>query len=238
MPLGVSLTGSRCTRRDRGTPASPRVRRKRRIGSRSATLADRAQRPVRALVARMRSGGQQHDVPCASGKCVDGVVAQGCDRRLMRFVDDQHIPRLRVRPAKHFGLLEEVDRRDRDWLDGPRVDVERQGIGQRRERCRIDHRRADVESTEQLVSPLVAQACRRHDERAVAPAALKQFCQHQAGLNRLAEPDFVGQQKSRCMSANERERRFELKRKDVDRGALRRSQLAEARAALTACAWR
>ena len=129
--------------------------------------------------------------------------------------------------AQHFGLLEEVDRRNGDRLDGPRIHVERQRVGQRRERCRVDDGRANVESVQQLVGPLLAQPRRRDDERALAPAALVQFRQHQPGLNRLAEADFVGEQKSRCVPANERERRLELKRKDVDRGALRRPQLAE-----------
>ena len=51
--------------------------------------------------------------------------------------------------------------------------------------------------------------------------------EHQAGLNGLAKPDFVGKQKSCRASASERERRLELKRQDVHRGALRYLQLAE-----------
>ena len=80
---------------------------------------------------------------------------------------------------------------------------------------------------QELVGPLLPEPCRRDDERVLAPAALAQFRQHQAGLNGLTEPDFVGQQKSCRASASERERRLELKRQDVHRGALRYPQLAE-----------
>ena len=40
----------------------------------------------------MRRGGEEHHVPRAFRQRVDGVVTQGGDRRLMRLVDNQHVP--------------------------------------------------------------------------------------------------------------------------------------------------
>ena len=49
----------------------------------------------------------------------------------------------------------------------------------------------------QLLCPLLAQAGRREDQHAVDRAARAQLGDDQAGLNRLAQPDVVGQQQPR-----------------------------------------
>ena len=61
-----------------------------------------------------------------------------------------------------------------------------------------------------------AQAGGRHDQRALAPSTLLQLRDHQAGLNRLSEADFVCEQKAGRAPGDERHRRFELKGKNVD----------------------
>ena len=107
-----------------------------------------------------------------------------------------------------------------------------------RERRRIDDDGRDVESSLQLVGPLPSQTRRREDERALAPSAPLQLGQHQSGLDRLSEADFVGEQKTRRVSRDQRERRFELKRKDVDRRARRARGAVRTRGAPTATDWR
>ena len=129
--------------------------------------------------------------------------------------------------SKHLGLFDEVDGRDGHGLDGPRIHVARQRARPCGKRRSIDDSRLDAESVQQLFGPLLPKAGRRHDERAVAPAPLEQLRQHQTCLNRLTEPYFVGQEKPRCVAANEREGGLELKGKDVDGGPLRPAQLAE-----------
>ena len=98
---------------------------------------------------------------------------------------------------------------------------------ERRERCRVQDRCANLESMPQLLGPLLPKPRGRDDERVLAPAALVQLREHEAGLNGLAEADLVGQEQSRGVPANQRQGRLELKRKDVYRGAERRPQLAE-----------
>jgi hypothetical protein len=68
---------------------------------------------------------------------------------------------------------------------------------------------------------------RRDDERVVAPAALLQLCEHQPGLNGLAEAHFVGQQKSRAGAARDGECGLELKWKKVDVRVERRAKFPE-----------
>ncbi len=145
----------------------------------------------------------------------------------MCLVDNQQVPQLCGEPAQHLGLLEEIDRRNDDRLDDPRIHVERQRLGERRERCRVQDRCANLESMPQLLGPLLPKPRGRDDERVLAPAALVQLREHEAGLNGLAEADLVGQEQSRGVPANQRQGRLELKRKDVYRGAERRPQLAE-----------
>ena len=73
----------------------------------------------------------------------------------------------------------------------------------------IEHGRGDAESIAQLARPRVAKAGRADDERVLDPAALDQFRQDQPGLDRLAQPDRVGEQHPRG-AADHRERGLEL----------------------------
>jgi hypothetical protein len=50
--------------------------------------------------------------------------------------------------------------------------------------------------------------------------------QHERGLDRFAEPYLVGKKDARCSPANERERRLELKREDINRCMPRGAELA------------
>lgn len=68
----------------------------------------------------------------------------------------------------------------------------------------------------ELVLPLIAQAGRRQDERAVGDTALTEFSDEDARLNRFSKTDVVCEQKPAAVAAKHRHRRFELVRQDVD----------------------
>jgi hypothetical protein len=92
-------------------------------------------------------------------------------------------------------------------------------------RC-IEHRCDDPKAAAQFVGPLQAQSRRAQHECSLAPASLPQLGEHERCLNRLAEAYLVGKEEPRGAPANERERRLELKRKNIDRGSAGRMERA------------
>jgi hypothetical protein len=73
---------------------------------------------------------------------------------------------------------------------------------------------------------LLAQTRRAQDERPLAPTALLQFGEHERCLDGLAEPNLVGKKEARRAPANERQRRLELKRKNINRRPAGEAKLA------------
>ncbi len=100
----------------------------------------------------------------------------------------------------------------------PWVDASRQRLEAGRNRCLIEHGRDDGESIAELVSPRLAQPRGTQDQRAIDEAARPELGQDQAGLNRLAEADAVGQQYSRGAAQNG-EGRLQLIGEQVEIGA-------------------
>ncbi len=93
-----------------------------------------AQRVECPIVAGVGCGGDEHDMTRARGDSLHGLVPLRCDGGLMRFVHDHEIPDLGRQRPEHFGLLDEVDRRNDDRFDGPWIHVERQRGGKDRQR--------------------------------------------------------------------------------------------------------
>ena len=150
----------------------------------------------------------------------------------MRLVDNECVPDLRGEPSKHFGLFDEVDRRDGHRLDRPWIDIERQRAGACGKRPRID---APSASMLNRCSSSSAHCWRRPGGVTMSARSHQPRCcssdQHQPGLNRLAEADFVGEEKPRCACPRiEREGRLELKGKDVDGGPMRLREVRRRRA--------
>jgi hypothetical protein len=81
---------------------------------------------------------------------------------------------------------------------------------------RVDDGGANLEATGQFLRPLLAQAGRTEDHRALAPPSLLQLRQDQGRLNRLAQAHFIRNQQPRGQAAHDGQRRLELKREDVD----------------------
>jgi hypothetical protein len=189
--------------------------------------AEVAQRLVAGVVPRVRRGRELDDVAGARGDHPQRFVSLGSSSGLMRLVDNQQVPQLRGKPSGDFGLLQKIDRGDGDRLHAPGIYVERNRVGQRGERSRVDDGSADAESTLQLVGPLPSQPRRRDDECAIARPALLKLREHESGLDRLAKAHFVGQQETRRVTTRERQGRLQLEWQDVDRRARRGAQPSE-----------
>ena len=138
-----------------------------------------AERTERALVAVVRRRGQQDDVrrPRGQGRCrivtFTAAIAAGDDT--VRLVDHEHVPSVLADGRQHFGPLHIVDRTDRDWHRGPRVQPHWQRLRPSSSLADVHDDGREAEAFVQLASPLVAQTSRRQDEHPFGGAALPQF---------------------------------------------------------------
>src|SRR6185503_17170248 len=114
----------------------------------------------------------------------------------MCLIGDQEIDWHAVERGEHLVALDEVDRGDRDAVDGPRIHagrVLRDPIGNR---LLIEDRGADAEAIEQLALPGVAKTRGADDQRTLDPRALIELRQNQPRLNRLAKADGISEEQS------------------------------------------
>jgi hypothetical protein len=147
----------------------------------------------------------------------------------MRLVDDECVPSAGCDGRQHFRALDVIRRRHGHRLCRPRVHAERQRRGQLAQPLSVDARSLDAEARLQLVNPLVAESRGREHEHALDPASTEQLAEDQAGLNGLAEPDFVGEQDARPTAGLHGQRGLELVRHDLDAGRLRVSERSRRR---------
>ena len=75
---------------------------------------------------------------------------------------------------------------------------------------------ASIAKRPTVLQPLFAQAWRREHEHALDRATREEFGDDEAGLDRLAEADGVGEEDAGAEPAQDRHRRFELVRKEID----------------------
>ena len=154
-----------------------------------------AEKRVRALVARVRSGRGEHHPRDACRELRRHGAAVGAGPQMMRLVDDQHVERHGVDRGAHLGTLDQIDRRDDELRGAPRIHADRQVGDQPRERGVIDDQRREPETILELRRPLLAQRRGCEDERARREVPRAKLREDQASLDRLAEPDFVRQQR-------------------------------------------
>ena len=120
------------------------------------------------------------------------AVAPRC--QVMRLVCDHQVERCVFGRRQDFGTLDQIDRRNHDWVDGPRIDAGRECRLAALNRRVIEHRGDDAEPLTQLERPRVTQSDRTQDQGAIDQSARSEFGQDQAGLNRLAQANFVREQ--------------------------------------------
>ena len=132
-------------------------------------------------------------------------------RTRVRFVDYDEVPRDFFQRTQHLGTLDEVEGRDVDPRQAPRVDVGWQFPRGRGEPPRVGDGCREREALVQLLAPLVPQAGGREDDGAKVVAVLRELREEQPGLYRLAQAHVICDQEPRAGVAAHRERRFELK---------------------------
>ena len=81
----------------------------------------------------------------------------------------------------------------------------------------IHHPGVETKARVKLCRPLIAQWRRDHDQDARRRIAANRFGDDESGLDRLAQPDFIGDQDP-SRAGQRRQRRFELVREQIDRG--------------------
>ena len=116
------------------------------------------------------------------------------DGHRVRLVDHHQVPHLRLQRSSDVGALEEVERSQVDARRGPGQDVGRQIGDAAAQPGRVGGRAGNRKAPRQFVDPLPAQARRDGDQDPAAGLAAKQVGDDPAGLDGLAEPDFVGEQ--------------------------------------------
>jgi hypothetical protein len=135
---------------------------------------------------------------------------------VVRFVHDHDVPACSADRGQDLRSLDVIDGRDDQRLDDPRVDPHGQLGAAASDFAHVEQRRDEVEARSQLVHPLLAQAGRRQDQRARRGAASLELGRDQRSLNGLAEADFVGDQHTRSVAANNGEHWLELVRHQID----------------------
>ena len=145
------------------------------------------------------------------------LLAVAVGRQVVRLVEDHEIPRRRFeQPLDARRALERVDAGDEPVVLGEGV---RLAVGD--VALAAEHLEVEVEDLVQLAVPVVDEA-RGHDhQRAVQLAAACQFAQDQRRLDRLAEPDLVGDQEAARRRRRDAMRQHDLMRQQID---LRRGQ--------------
>ena len=133
----------------------------------------------------------------------------------MRLVEDGDVPREPLERADHFRPLDEINRRDNERLERPRVDAGRQPGGCARDAVRIEDDRGQREAAGELAAPLFPQPRRADDKDSGVGVARQGFGNHQPRFDGLAEPHGVGDQESATVAVQKREHRLELKRNEV-----------------------
>ena len=147
---------------------------------------------------------------------VHGRPARRPERRAVRFVHDEHVPVGLFQRAQHFGLLDEVERRDVNARQDPGVHIRRQLAAVSREPRRAGHRRREVETIGKLPRPLLAEPRGRDDERAERFPLEGALVEDDPRLDGFPEADGVRNHQARNAQGNHRERGFQLIRQEFD----------------------
>ena len=155
---------------------------------------------------------------------MDSLMPLGIADRRVRLVDHEDVPAAGSDGRKNLRPLDVIDRGNRDRRRVPGVDVERQRSRELSQSARVGHGRLDGKSFSQLGGPLIAKPGGRQDEYAAGTTPREEFREHEARLNRLAEPHFVCQQHTRPKAVKHRHRRLQLVREQIKSGAGRRQE--------------
>jgi hypothetical protein len=167
------------------------------------------------LIAGMRRRGQHQEVPVrALGELAQQLEAPvprpSAGDGSMRLVDHHHLGAGAQEIVEPAIALDEVEADDGEGIGVEDAHGVRQvALKPRRARCR-DGRPSQGKLGLQLGTPLIDQVRRAEDREALDLAAVEELTQDQAGLDRLADPDVIGDQQSRGFLAERHHQRGEL----------------------------
>ncbi len=136
---------------------------------------------------------------------------------MVRLVDDHEIELAPDQPLRMFASSCGGDRSDDAMLPPKRF----RRVAQERV---VAGGEGDAEFILQLFAPLADQRGRRKHQDMLGHAAQRIFLEHHAGLDGLAEPDFVRQQNAAAELLEHFAHRFDLMRKRLDPGEVRQAQ--------------
>ena len=206
------------------TPGAAKNQEWRRTRPRAAESAERAKL---FWIATVGCGAQQDQSPRSQRKRVHRGVPRAPWRRVMSFVHDHRVPDDCFKRLQRLGSFDEIEGRDIDSRQRPRVYVggklrRRTGKpGRRRDRS------ASAKTGAELGIPLVAQTCRDNNQPPEGFALRPELPQYQSRLDCLAETDGVGDQQARVAVAQHRQGRLELIRQKRDRAGRGRREPAK-----------
>ena len=188
-------------------------------------------------VAVVRRGGQEQAVLEALGQLADrpGELARdriaraAGRRRMMRLVEDEQ--RARAEIAEHVAQPRDVVlvgqqavRDDEARAGGPWIDGKAAQAPQLADALAIDDVEGEAELALKLVLPLHRHGGRRGDDDEIDAPAQQQLARDEAGLDRLAEADVVGDQEVDARKPQRLAQRQELVGVKPDAGTERRLQ--------------
>lgn len=161
-----------------------------------------------ALLAKLlgRRGEQQHatrDARQLLDELVLGAGVAGCPLQVVCLVHNQQVPLafdrlLATQRVGHQGF-----QCDQHLLLGMKRVFLAGALGDGATALLVEDAERQVEAAQHLHQPLVQQALGYHDQHAPCPLGQQLLMQDQAGLYGLAEPDLIGEQDPRCMSAGD-----------------------------------
>ena len=176
------------------------------------------QQPVAAPSDHLREAPAQRVVTVRAGGGTDAVV---------RLVDDRQVPRRTLEVFEHALLLGEIQRGEAERGRIERIAAQFEPASLQLQRSRIgDQREPQTEALPHLLVPLRQQrAGRRDDQHAVRTPPRDQFADDEPGLDRLAEADAIGKQKTRPRQFERTHERNELVRLDLHPARLGKQQV-------------
>jgi hypothetical protein len=163
----------------------------------AAGLAEGRHRREGCGVARVRRRGDRDHPPGTNRDRRQRRVAVRRGRGGVRLVHDQEIPDVPTERRSDVGALQEVHRAEIDIRRRPRAHASGKIGDPASQPPAVDGERPDVEPGGQLVAPLPAKAGRHRDEDPRRVLARQQIGGDPAGLDRLAQTDFVGEEHAR-----------------------------------------
>jgi hypothetical protein len=137
-----------------------------------------------------------------------------CDH--VGLIQNDQIPNDGCHAPERFGSLDEIDRSNSDFVEQPRIGAGWQQRAPAAQQKRVDNRGGNAKSGVELLLPLLAKSRGCEKKRPFCETTLAKLGEKQSGLNRFAQTHLIRQEDATGQSPTKSERRFQLKRQELN----------------------